>query len=89
MAGTGNRPFLVWRGTQKGYTGAVPNPLRKVFELYSQDEAGVWYVAEAFDSAAQAKAMLEEALDNARTVEEAHRLQGFLSQVYEELSFAN
>lgn len=59
-----------------------------MFELYDTDEYGVSYVAEAYDSIYEAKAMLEAALDNARTVEEAHRVQGFLQQVYSEMTFA-
>jgi hypothetical protein len=58
-----------------------------VFELYSIDEFGVAYVAEAYETIHEAKSMLEEALSHARTPEEASKIQGFLHQVEDELLF--
>jgi hypothetical protein len=57
-----------------------------MFELYETDEYGVSYVAEAYDSIEEAKAMLETALDYAETTEQAFRIRGFLQQVYTELT---
>ena len=57
-----------------------------MFELYDEDEYGVLYVAEAYDSIYEAKAMLETALDYAETTEQAFRIRGFLQQVYTELA---
>jgi hypothetical protein len=57
-----------------------------MFELYDEDEYGVSYVAEAYDSIYEAKAMLETALDYAETTEQAFRIRGFLAQVYTELA---
>lgn len=58
-----------------------------MFELYSTDEYGVSYVAEAYETLEQAKSMLEEALGYAETPAEAYRIKGYLDQVYEELAY--
>ncbi len=59
----------------------------KVFELYDVDCDGIAFVAEAYSSIEEAKSMLEEALHYAETPEQAHRIQMFLTQVYDELLF--
>ena len=59
-----------------------------MFELYETDEYGVSYVAEAYSSIEEAKAMLETALDYAETTEQAFRIRGFLAQVYDELAYS-
>jgi hypothetical protein len=58
-----------------------------MFELYDVDEFNVAYVAEAYDNIHIAKQMLEDALSHAKTIEEASRIEMFLSQVNDELFF--
>ena len=58
-----------------------------MFELYDVDCNGISYVAEAYETIHIAKQMLEEALTHAKTLEEASRIEMFLSQVYDELFF--
>jgi hypothetical protein len=57
-----------------------------MFEIYAVDEYGYSYVAAAYDSAQEAKEALEDALDRARTVDEAFGIRNALCQVYEELA---
>ena len=57
------------------------------FDIFDVDEFNVAYVAEAYEDIHQAKSMLEEALSYAETPEQAHRIQMFLTQVYEEMTF--
>jgi len=71
-----------------------PCPLRfpfpwfgAMFELFDVDCYGVAYVAEAYSSIEEAKSMLEEDLSYAETPEQAHRIQMYLTQVYEEMTF--
>jgi hypothetical protein len=59
----------------------------KVFELYDVDCDGIAFVAEAYSSIEEAKSMLEEALSYAETPEQAHRIQMFLTQIYDEMNF--
>jgi hypothetical protein len=58
-----------------------------MFEIFDVDCYGVAYVAEAYETIHEAKSMLEEALSYAETPEQAHRIQMFLTQVYEEINF--
>jgi hypothetical protein len=58
-----------------------------MFELYDVDCDGISYVAEAYDNIHIAKEMLEDALSHAKTIEEASRIEMFLTQVYDELNF--
>jgi hypothetical protein len=77
-----------WLSALRGALGPLSLFLRftVMFELYDEDEYGVLYVAEAYDSIYEAKAMLETALDYAETTEQAFRIRGFLAQVYTELA---
>jgi hypothetical protein len=82
--GGGKPPlYRVWQGCIM----TMFTDFSKVFEIFDVDEFNVAYVAEAYDDIHQAKSMLEEALSHARTPGQAHRIQMYLTQVYDELNF--